>query len=220
MKRDLRRTLSSLAVTGALLIGVPATGYAQDISSSLTTPPFVAQQAGSGNDGSGNDNVGGTDEGSGGGGVIVVNDQGTFLRNAVTAQATDMEAARLVQERSDDPAVRQFAALIQRQSQEMMHDAADLADRNGVQTQLAPTTPDETALIADLSRMTGHELDETFLRAFIQDQRVAVADYMAARESMPEDVSTYADEHLGVMLDQLRAAQELAMRLGIKIEES
>jgi predicted outer membrane protein len=215
MKRELRRTLSSLAITGAMLIGVPATGYAQDISSSLSNPPFVAQQAGSGND-----NIGGSDEGSSGGGLIVVNDQGAFLRNAVTAQATDMEAARLVQERSDNPAVRQFAALIQRQSQEMMHDAADLADRNGVQAQLAPTAPDETALIADLSRMTGQELDETYLRGFIQDQRVAVAYYMAARESMPEDVSAYADQHLGVMLDQLRAAQELAMQLGIKIGES
>jgi predicted outer membrane protein len=219
MKRELRRTLSSLAITGAMLVAVPASGYAQDISSSLSAPPFVVQQTGAGNDGSGNDNVGGSDQGSGGGGLIVVNDQGAFLRNAVTAQATDMEAARLVQERSDNPAVRQFAALIQRQSQEMMHDAADLAEQNGVQAQLAPTAPDETALIADLSRLTGQELDETYLRAFIQNQRTAVADYMAARESLPEDASSYADRHLGVMLDQLRAAQELAMRLGITIEE-
>jgi predicted outer membrane protein len=215
MKRDLRRTLSSLAVTGAMLVAVPATGYAQDLASSLTTPPFVVQQADSGND-----NVGGTEQGSGGGGLLTVNDQPAFLRNAVSGQATDMEAARIVSERSDDPAVRQFAALVQRQSQEMMHDAADLAERNGVQAQLAPTDQDETALIADLSRLSGKDLDETYLRAFIQDQRVAVADYMAARQSMPEDVSSYADRHLGVMLDQLRAAQELAMRLGIKIEQS
>jgi predicted outer membrane protein len=215
MKRDLRRTLSSLAVTGAMLVAVPATGYAQDLASSLTTPPFVVQQADSGND-----NVGGTEQGSGGGGLLTVNDQPAFLRNAVSGQATDWVAGGIVAARRPPPAVRQFAALVQRQSQEMMHDAADLAERSGVQAQLAPTDQDETALIADLSRLSGKDLDETYLRAFIQDQRVAVADYMAARQSMPEDVSSYADRHLGVMLDQLRAAQELAMRLGIKIEES
>src|SRR5262245_7028554 len=78
MKRDLRRTLSSLAVTGAMLVAMPAPGYAQELASSLTTPPFVVQQTDNGND-----NVGGTDQGSGGGGIIVLNDHRAFLRSAV-----------------------------------------------------------------------------------------------------------------------------------------
>lgn len=215
MKPDPRRTLWSLAVAGAVLIAAPAPGYAQDISSSLTTPPFVVQQS----DGEHDDVVGGEDAGSGGGGLLVVPGPQPFLRTAVSDSATDMEAARLALERSDDPAVKQFATLMLRQSQAMMEDAAKIAAVTGVGARQAPSADDETALIADLSQRTGRDFDETYLRAFIQDQRVAIADYMAARQGLSDQSAAYADRHLGMMLDQLRSATELAMRLGIEVEQ-
>ena len=46
---------------------------------------------------------------------------------------------------------------------------------------------------------------------------------MAARQGMNDGemdpAAAYADRHLGLMLDQLRSATELAMRLGIKVEQ-
>jgi putative membrane protein len=222
MKPDPRRTLRSLAIAGALLIAVPAPGYAQDIASSLTTPPFVVRQADDGaND---NDAVGGTEEGSAAGGLVFVPGPQPFLRTAVSDSATDMEAARLVLERSEDPAVKQFAALMLRQSEMMMEDAAKTASMAGVGARQAPTAEDETALIEALSTLSGRELDETYLRATIQDHRVAIADYMAARQGMTDGnldpAAAYADRHLGMLTDQLRAATELAMRLGIEIDLS
>jgi predicted outer membrane protein len=214
MKPDPRRTLWSLAVAGAVLIAVPAPGYAQDIASSLTPPPFVVQQ----DDGE-NDNVGGMEEGSGSGGVLNLPDTRFFLRSAVTGNATDYEAARLAMERSDDPAVKQFAALVMQQSERMLQEAAELAARNGVETPQVPMAADETALIADLKTLSGREFDETYLRAFIQDHRATIAEYMAARQNMTDDAAVYADRHLGLLWDQLRSATELAMRLGVTIEE-
>jgi putative membrane protein len=215
MKPDPRRTLRSLAVAGALLIAVPAPTYAQDIAASLTTPPFVVQQ-------DDNDTVSGTEQGSGGGGVLIVAGPQPFLRTAVSGSATDMEAARLALERSEDPAVKQFAALILRQSQMMMEDASRAASTAGVGARQAPTDDDEMALIDDLKTLSGREFDETYLRAFIQDHRTTVAEYMAARQGMNdgemEPAAAYADRHLGLMLDQLRSATELAMRLGIEVE--
>jgi putative membrane protein len=217
MKPDPRRTLRSLAVAGAMLIAVPAPSYAQDIASSLTPPPFVVQQAG--DDMVTDDGPSGTSEGSGGGGVLILPDTRFFLRSAVTGNATDHEAARLAMERSADPAVKQFAAVVMQQSERMLQDAADLAARNGIEAPQAPMTSDETALLADLQTLSGREFDETYLRAFIQDHRVAIAEYMAARQNMTDDAAVYADRHLGVLWDQLRSATELAMRLGVPIQE-
>lgn len=222
MTSDPRRTLRSLAVAGALLIAVPTPGYAQDIAASLTTPPFVVQQDDDGqND---NDAIGGTEQGSAAGGLIVVPGPQPFLRSVVSDHATDVEAARLVLERSDDPAVKQFAALMLEQSQMLMDEAANAASMSGVGARQAPTADDETALIEALSTLTGRELDETYLRATIYDHRMAIADYMAARQGMTDGemdpAAAYADRHLGLLTDQLRTATELAMRLGIEIDLS
>lgn len=216
MKPDPRRMLRSLAVAGALLIAVPAPSYAQEIAASLITPPFVVQPNADDND---DPSVSGTEQGSGGGGVLLLPDTRFFLRSAVAGNATDHEAARLAMERSNDPSVKQFAAVVMQQSERMMQDAADLAAKKGVEAPQAPMAQDETALIADLNTLSGREFDETYLRAFIQDHRIAIADYMAARQNMTDDAAVYADRHLGILWDQLRSATELAMRLGVPIEE-
>ena len=129
MKPDPRRTLRSLAVAGALLIAVPAPTYAQDITASLTTPPFVVHQDADGND---NSTVSGTEQGSGGGGVLIVSGPQPFLRTAVSGNATDMEAAQLALERSENRQSKQFASLILRQSQMMMDDASRAASTAGI----------------------------------------------------------------------------------------
>ena len=99
-----------------------------------------------------------------------------------------------------------------------MQEAADVAERVGVDAQRAPTDDDETALIADLSALSGEEFDETYLRAFVFDQRVTLADYLVARDKMDGDVSEFADRYVGKLSDQLRAALELADRLDVAID--
>ena len=84
----------------------------------------------------------------------------------------------------------------------------------------APTEDDEVALIDDLADLNGDEFDETYLRAFVQDQRVAIADYEAARANFPDDLAEFADRHLGTLQQQLEDAEDLADRLDIEIDES
>ena len=83
----------------------------------------------------------------------------------------------------------------------------------------APTDDDEVALIAALRDASGQEFDETYLRAFVQDQRVTLEDYLAARDEMDGEVAKYADRHVGMISNQLRAAIELARRLDVEVEE-
>jgi predicted outer membrane protein len=191
--------LFALSTAGALVIAAPAAGYAQGASIAAPSSQVAIQQD--------------ADNGA-------VDDQTAFIRTAVSDAATEIEAARLAEESAADPTVRQFAALLKTQYEAIMQEAADVAEGVGVDAQQAPTDDDERALIADLSTLSGEEFDETYLRAFVHDQRVTLADYLAARDTMDGDVSEFADRYVGKLSDQLRAALELADRLDVAIDLS
>ena len=198
MKLDPRRLLVTLSTAGALVIAMPAAGYAQGASIPVSESQIAIYQ----------DN---SDDGP-------VDDQTAFIRTAVSDAATDLEAARLAQERAADPAVRQFASVLATQYQEILEEAADVAARHGIDAPRQPTDDDETALIAALSEASGQEFDETYLRAFVHDQQVTLMDYIGARDTMDGDVSEFADRYVGKLSDQLRAAIELADRLDVAID--
>ena len=199
MKYEPRRMLLTLSAAGALALTAPTAGYAQGAQIAAPSSAIEIRQ----------------DDAE-----EVVDDQTAFIRTAVSDAATELEAARLAQERAGDPVVRQFAAVLTTQYQAILEDAADVAARHGVAAPQAPTDDDETALIADLSNRFGADFDETYLRAFIHDQRITLTDYLGARDTMDDDVAEFADRYVGRLSDQLRAALELADRLDVAIDLS
>ena len=62
--------------------------------------------------------------------------------------------------------------------------------------------------------------DETYLSAFVQDQRITLTDYLAARHTMDGEVSEFADRYGGKLSDQVRAAVEVAERLDVAVDVS
>jgi len=210
MQPDARRTLISLIVAGAVLFVRPTLGYAQGTATAATSPPSVVRQLApvSGEVGGGSAGGGPTDA------------QTAFLRGAIAVSSADIAAARLAFERSDDPAVRQFAELVIRQSQAMLDDASDVAASRGLSAPQVPTDADAAALLADLQNRTGQDFDQAYVRSFVMSSRTTLNDYLAAKANgSDDDVSAYADRQLGLVSDQFRAAQELAARLGVKVVE-
>jgi putative membrane protein len=199
LKLDPRRVLVTLSTAGAIVLAAPTAGYAQGMPVAAPSSQIELRQDNSDN---------------------VTDDEVAFIRTAVSDAATEVEAGELARDRAGDSVVRQFAERLIRENQTMMDDAADVAEKVGVDATQAPTDDDELALIDDLLDAEGNDFDETYLRAFVQDQRVTLQDYLTARDSLDGDVSDYADRHVGRLSDQLRAAIELAQRLGIEIEES
>jgi len=225
LKFDLRRALLTLTTAGAIVVAAPALGYAQGANTVAPGSQIELRQGVSDNDDevtNENDFVDDNAEGSANedDGGDAADNETAFLRAAVSDSATEIEAGRLAQSRAGSQEVRQFASLLTNSHQTILQDAARVAASNGVDAPQAPSNDDEVALIDDLSSLSGKEFDETYLRAFVQDQRMAIADYLSAKENMTDDVSAYADRHLGRLSDQLRAALELAARLGVVIEES
>ena len=100
----------------------------------------------------------------------------------------------------------------------IMDDGAEVAADFDVDAPQEPRDEDEVALIDDLDEMSGDDFDETYLRAFVQDQRIVIADYEAAAATMDDDVSDFANRHLGTLRDQLADAEDLADRLDIAID--
>ncbi len=192
MKIDPRRTLLTLTAAGALAFVAPTLGYAQGGSSMAHGWESSVQQV----------------------------DETAFLRTAVSDSATEIEAGELAMDRAGSSDVRGFAERLIDEHQDVMEDASQVAADNGVDAPQQPTDEDEVALIDELDEVSGDEFDETYLRAFIQDQRTTIADYEDARTNASDGVSDYADRQLATLQEQLDDAEALAERLGIEVEES
>jgi putative membrane protein len=194
VKVDPRRMLLTLSAAGALVFAAPAAGYAQ----SAPAPQIVIHQDDS-------------DDGS-------ADDQTAFIRTAVSDSATEIRAAELAQDRAGRSEVRDFAERLMDEHRTIMDDGAEVAADFDVDAPQEPRDEDEVALIDDLDEMSGDDFDETYLRAFVQDQRIVIADYEAAAATMDDDVSDFANRHLGTLRDQLADAEDLADRLDIAID--
>ena len=192
MKVDPRRALLALSTAGALVFAAPAAGYAQDV-------PVTSQIAIYQDDDS-------------------VDDQTAFIRTAVSDAATEIRAAQLALDRAGSSEVREFAERLMDEHQAIMDDAAEVAADFDVDAPQEPRDEDEVALIDDLDEMSGDDFDETYLRGFVHDQRIVIADFEAAAATMDEDVADFANRHLDTLRDQLADAEELADQLDVAID--
>lgn len=197
MKVDPRRVLLTFSAAGALLFAAPAAGYAQGATISTSGPQIGVYQE--------------DDDGA-------VDDQTAFIRTAVSDAATEIRAGELALDRADSSEIREFAERLIREHRAIMTDAAEVAADFDVDAPQEPRDDDEVALIDDLDGMSGDDFDETYLRAFVHDQRIAIADYEAAAATMDEGVSDFANRHLDLLRDQLADAEELADRLDVAID--
>jgi putative membrane protein len=193
LKFDPRRVLVTLTAAGAVVLAGPTAGYAQSATTSAPSSLTELRQ----------------DE---------VDDQTAFIRTAVSDAATEIRAGELALDRADSSEVREFAERLIREHREIMDDAAEVAADFDVDAPQEPRDEDEVALIDDLDEMSGDEFDETYLRAFVHDQRLTIADFESAAANMDEDVADFANRHLGTLREQLEDAEELADRLDVALD--
>jgi putative membrane protein len=201
VKFDPRRVLLTLSTAGLVAISGPAAGIAQAAPISTTGAAIELRQGGSDSD------------------LAAVDDETAFIRMAISDAASEIDAAKLAMDRAGDPVVRKFAEQLIRENQKIMDDATDVADKADIGAPQRAMNDDEHALLNDLQDSRGVAFDETYLRAFVQDQRVTLQHYLEARDKLEGDVAKFADRHVGELSDQLRASVELARRLNIEIEE-
>ena len=197
MKVDPRRTLLALSTAGALVFATPVVGYAQGAPISASGSQIAVYQDDSDD---------------------AADDQTAFIRTAVSDSATEIRAADLAQDRAGSSELRDFAERLRDEHQAIMNDAAGVASDFDVDAPQEPRDEDEVALIDALDEMRGDDFDETYLRAFVQDQRIVIADFEAAAATMDDDVADFANRNLDTLRDQLADAEDLADRLDVAID--
>ena len=196
MKFEPRRVLLTLSTAGALIFAAPAAGYAQGIQYSAPGSAIEIRQDDSDD----------------------VDDQTAFIRTAVSDAATEIRAAELAQDRADSSEIREFAERVRDEQQAIMDDGAEVAADFDVDAPQEPRDDDEIALIDDLDEMNGDEFDETYLRAFVLDQRVTITDFESAAATMDDGVAEFANRHLATLRRQLEDAEDLADDLDIALD--
>jgi len=197
VKVDPRRVLLTLSTAGALVFAAPAAGYAQGVQYSAPASAIEIRQDDS-------------DE--------QVDDQTAFIRTAVSDAATEIRAGELALDRAESSEVRDFAERLIREHRSIRDDATEVAADFDVDAPQEPRDEDEVALIDDLDEMNGDDFDETYIRAFVLDQRVTIADYESASANMDDGVADFANRHLDTLRDQLEDAEELADSLDVALD--
>jgi putative membrane protein len=188
----------TLSTAGALVLATPAAGYAQGIQHAAPASAIEIRQDDS-------------DE--------QADDQTAFIRTAVSDAATEIRAGELALDRADSSEVRDFAQRVMDEQRAIMGDASsEVAADFDVDAPQEPRDEDEVALIDDLDEMSGDEFDETYVRAFVLDQRVTIADFESAAANMDQDVADFANRHLDTLREQLADAEDLADSLDIALD--
>jgi putative membrane protein len=242
------RAIITLVAAGSIIFGAPALGYAQSSSPSgaeysrfgssggaidyagmtfadpLASPGFRQDDndnAVADNDNAFDDNEDTADNGNWNGndnGDGDFADEAEFLHAAVSDSATEIESGRLAQTRAASFEVRQFGERMTWEYDSAMHAAAEIAGKHGVETAWQPVTDDEVQRVADLAARNGDDFDRAFIQAVVRDQRADIDRYREAKGHMTDDVVAYVDQHLWMLEDQLRAAEDLADRLDIDVD--
>jgi putative membrane protein len=132
-----------------------------------------------------------------------------FLTEALRTGLAEIEIARLAQQRTDTPAVREYGKKLQADHTKLVEE---------IKTILAPvnvTVPSEPTVEAQghyaaLAKLSGMEFDSAFLRMMIASHEEAIEKYGAQTHANPnKQLSEFAAEALPTLREHLMIAESL-----------
>lgn len=134
-----------------------------------------------------------------------------FLTSAAHANAAELDASRLLLERSDDVDLKNFAQLLVREHGESQRQLKQLAATKRVNLPQGASPEDEKAL-DELRARSGEALNREYLQRFgVQSHRQSLALFeRAANQARDPDVKRFAESMLPTLRRHLEMAERLA----------
>lgn len=137
-----------------------------------------------------------------------------WLTEAMSANATEVEAGRLAQERGASQDVRQFGQRMVTDHSMELEQLVALAAKHGLDPIRGPLMPLHRQLIQNLMSRSGQEFDRFYMRSMVQEHRTDVHHYEMGLKEQTEDVAANASETLPALREHLMMAEELAQKVG------
>jgi putative membrane protein len=137
-----------------------------------------------------------------------------WLTEAMSANATEVEAGRLAQERAASQEVRQFGQHMVTGHSVELEALVVLAAKHGLDPIRGPLLPQHRQLIQNLSMRSGQDFDRFYARSMVQEHRTDVHHYEMGVKEQPKDVAAHAAETLPILREHLMMIEEIVGKVG------
>lgn len=139
----------------------------------------------------------------------------SFIKLAAEANLGEIQAAKIVLQKSTDPAVKDFANRMVTDHTQASHTLATLAEMNHVDLP-GQAADAERQAAGKLRQLSGPDLDRTYLRDELEGHKAVISAFeKEIEQGRQPDFKHYAEQTLPTLQDHIRIAENVAGRLGI-----
>jgi putative membrane protein len=139
----------------------------------------------------------------------------SFISSAEQGNVAEIEGAKIVEQKSTDPAIKDFANRMTTDHTLASQELMALAKSTGV-TLPAESVAVKTNQKNDWQNLSGAKFDEAYLRDQLQDHKQAISVFENEIEhGQNEAVKDYAEKTLPTLQDHIRIAEDLAGKMGM-----
>ena len=137
------------------------------------------------------------------------NDDKRFAKGAELAAMTDLEMAKLAQQKASSDAVRQYAAKMMGEGSKTSDDLKQAAEKSSI---AVPDSLDSkhSERVDKLSKLSGPEFDRAYLKDQVKDQEAEVREFQReADNGADQNMKQFASKNLAAVQQRLDAVKEL-----------
>jgi putative membrane protein len=139
----------------------------------------------------------------------------SFITKAAEANLAEIDAAKLVDQKSTDPAVKDFASRMLKDHTQANQELTAMAKTNGV---TAPTEAGaaEQRQIDELRKLSGTKLNDTYLQNELQGHKQVISEFEQELDhGQDQAVKNYAAQTLPTLQDHIRIAEDVVGKMGM-----
>jgi len=139
----------------------------------------------------------------------------SFITSAAEANLAEIDIAKMVDQRSTDPAVKDFANRMVTDHTQASQKLASVAEMNGVKlpTEASAT---ERGKKSELEKLSGAQLNDAYVRDELQGHKETISAFESEIEhGQNEEAKNYAEQTLPTLQDHIRIGEDIAGKLGL-----
>jgi len=137
----------------------------------------------------------------------------SFITSAEQGNLAEVDTAKMVQQRTTDPAVKDFASRMVTDHTRASQQLKALASSEGITLPAEPIATERTQN-EQWKKLSGAKLNDTYLRDQLEDHQQAISVFENEIEhGKDQAVKNYAEQTLPVLQDHIRIAEDLAGKM-------
>jgi putative membrane protein len=138
-----------------------------------------------------------------------------FITSAAEANLTEIETAKMIEQKSKDPGVRDFAKRMVTDHTQASQNLATVAEMTAVSLPASPSAADRTRE-DELEKLSGARLNKTYLRDELAGHKQVISAVASEIEhGQDEAAKNYAVQTLPTLQDHIRIAEDIAGKMGM-----